>query len=110
MVPATVIVPLLKNKINEKKAEATGFLIDGFPREVAQAELFEGEIGLPAHILFCDCSQETMKARLMKRGETSGRVDDNEEVTSISTSFILAYRIDYQEEIRDLHQPICSCR
>ena len=80
LVPATVIVPLLKNKIEEKKAEATGFLIDGFPREVTQAELFETEIGVPAHILFCDCSEDTMKARLMKRGETSGRVDDNEEV------------------------------
>ncbi len=86
LVPATVIVPLLKNKINEKKAEATGFLIDGFPREVTQAELFEAEIGVPAHILFCDCSEETMKARLMKRGETSGRVDDNEEVLCLFDS------------------------
>jgi adenylate kinase family enzyme len=75
-----VIVPLLKNKIDEKKTDATGFLIDGFPREVGQAELFEKEIGMPSHILFCECSEETMKARLMKRGETSGRVDDNEEV------------------------------
>ena len=30
-------------------------------------------------VLFFDCKNETMKARLKRRGETSGRVDDNEE-------------------------------
>ena len=30
-------------------------------------------------MLFFDCKSETMQNRLMKRGETSGRVDDNEE-------------------------------
>ena len=30
--------------------------------------------------LYLDCSEETMKNRIMKRGETSGRSDDNEEV------------------------------
>ena len=30
-------------------------------------------------VLYFEVSDETMKARLLKRGETSGRVDDNEE-------------------------------
>jgi UMP-CMP kinase len=30
-------------------------------------------------VLFFDCSEEEMLKRLLKRGETSGRVDDNEE-------------------------------
>ena len=77
LVPANVIVPLLKQKIDS--TEASGYLVDGFPRETSQAELFESEIAAPAHVLYLECSEETMLNRLLKRAETSGRVDDNEE-------------------------------
>ena len=30
-------------------------------------------------VLYFDASDDTMKSRLMERGQTSGRVDDNEE-------------------------------
>ncbi len=81
MVPFTVIVPLLKNKIDElSKQGHLKFLIDGFPRATEQGKAFEKQVAKPTHVLFLDCSEETMKQRLLKRGETSGRVDDNEEV------------------------------
>lgn len=80
-----------------------GFLIDGYPREVKQGEEFEKkvsdsarnrrhggdfetaacplslQIGKPCLLLYVDARGETMVKRLMKRGETSGRSDDNEE-------------------------------
>jgi adenylate kinase family enzyme len=48
-------------------------------REVAQGEEFEKEIAPCAHILYFEVSDKTMTERLLKRGETSGRVDDNVE-------------------------------
>lgn len=37
------------------------------------------QIGQPSLLLYVDAGAETMTQRLLKRGETSGRVDDNEE-------------------------------
>lgn len=37
------------------------------------------QIGAPCLLLYIDAKGETMVKRLMKRGETSGRADDNEE-------------------------------
>lgn len=37
------------------------------------------QIGQPTLLLYVDAGPETMTQRLLKRGETSGRVDDNEE-------------------------------
>lgn len=46
-------------------------------RALDQAEVFESGIGLPRAVLFFDCPEDVMEARLLKRGETSGRSDDN---------------------------------
>jgi len=42
-----------------------------------QADRFEKDVGLPNAVLFFDCPEEEMEKRLLKRGETSGRSDDN---------------------------------
>ena len=55
------------------------FLIDGFPRSLSNLEAFEAEMGSCAFMLFLEVSEEEMEARLLKRGETSGRTDDNRE-------------------------------
>jgi len=53
------------------------FLIDGFPRKMDQALKFE-EVVCPARlVLFFDCPEEEMERRLLERGKTSGRADDN---------------------------------
>ena len=41
--------------------------------------VFLPQIGKPCLLLYIDAKAETMVKRLMKRGETSGRADDNEE-------------------------------
>ena len=63
----------------------TKFLIDGFPRKIDQAHHFENTVCASKLILFFDTSEEIMLQRLMKRGETSGREDDN--ITSIKKRF-----------------------
>ncbi|KAI5804190.1 uridylate kinase [Peziza echinospora] len=55
----------------------TKFLIDGFPRELAQAHFFEQTVCPGKLVLFFETSEEVMLQRLLKRGETSGREDDN---------------------------------
>ena len=55
-----------------------GFLIDGYPREEKQGVAFEESV-CPANVcLSFKASDETMLKRMRKRGETSGRSDDNE--------------------------------
>lgn len=73
------ILGLLKDAIYEKASSASGFLIDGFPRRVDQGIQFEREV-VPCDVLiYFDVPDEIMTERLIKRGETSGRIDDNEE-------------------------------
>jgi len=84
IVPMEVTVKLLENAMHEKldKEGFDGrgrFLIDGFPRKMDQAVFFE-ELVCPSRCtLFLDCPEDVMKKRLLDRGKTSGRIDDNEE-------------------------------
>jgi UMP-CMP kinase len=55
------------------------FLIDGFPRKMDQALKFEETVVPSKFVLFFDCPEEEMQKRLLQRGKTSGRADDNEE-------------------------------
>ncbi len=41
--------------------------------------MFEKGIALPKAVLFFDCPEEEMEKRLLHRGQTSGRADDNAE-------------------------------
>eukprot|EP00200_Dunaliella_tertiolecta_P017710 CAMPEP_0202422792 /NCGR_PEP_ID=MMETSP1128-20130828/51042_1 /ASSEMBLY_ACC=CAM_ASM_000463 /TAXON_ID=3047 /ORGANISM="Dunaliella tertiolecta, Strain CCMP1320" /LENGTH=515 /DNA_ID=CAMNT_0049030867 /DNA_START=35 /DNA_END=1582 /DNA_ORIENTATION=- len=77
LVPLETTIGLLKKAMAEQQGKC--FLIDGFPRAQNQATKFEEDIGLPGAVLFFDCPEEEMEKRLLKRGETSGRSDDNTE-------------------------------
>ncbi|KAJ7332573.1 hypothetical protein JRQ81_014753 [Phrynocephalus forsythii] len=58
-----------------------GIVIDGFPRDVAQALSFEDQICTPDLVVFLSCSNQHLKERLMKRAEQQGRPDDNLKAT-----------------------------
>ena len=73
------MLDLLAEAMIKKLGGSKGFLIDGYPREVAQGEEFEKAIAPCKHILYFEVSDETMTQRLLKRAETSGRADDNVE-------------------------------
>ncbi|KAF4151162.1 hypothetical protein CNMCM6936_004616 [Aspergillus lentulus] len=85
-----ITVALLSNAMAEALAAGAGatadggkkkarFLIDGFPRKLDQAVFFEDTVCPSEMTLFLDCPEEVMEKRLLKRGETSGRDDDNAE-------------------------------
>ena len=75
LVPMEVTIGLLKAVM--VKAENKTFLIDGFPRALDQGLAFSQAIQEPDFVLFFDCPLETMTERLLERGKTSGRADDN---------------------------------
>jgi len=89
IVPSEVTVRLLENAIRDTLAnprDAVGwedgrgrFLVDGFPRQMDQAHAFDEEVCLSAYVLFFTCTEEVMLQRLLERGKTSGREDDNVE-------------------------------
>lgn len=83
IVPMEVTIQLLENAMTEalQKAGSTKgrFLVDGFPRKMDQAVKFEETVCPAKMVLFFDCPEEVMEKRLLKRGETSGRSDDNAE-------------------------------
>mmetsp|Transcript_27740 Transcript_27740/g.28894 ORF Transcript_27740/g.28894 Transcript_27740/m.28894 type:complete len:118 (-) Transcript_27740:126-479(-) len=59
------------------------FLIDGYPRNKDNIDGWNEVLGDKAKILCLlnlDCSEETCLKRLLNRGTTSGRVDDEENV------------------------------
>lgn len=51
----------------------------GFPRKMDQALHFESSVCPSQFTLFFDCPEEVMQERLLNRGKTSGRSDDNAE-------------------------------
>lgn len=82
IVPMEVTVQLLENAMTDvvRKQDGKGkFLIDGFPRKMDQALKFEETVVPSKFVLFFDCPEEEMQKRLLNRGKTSGRSDDNEE-------------------------------
>ncbi|XP_069742040.1 adenylate kinase isoenzyme 1-like isoform X3 [Narcine bancroftii] len=79
LVPLETVLEMLKDAMIAKADVSKGFLIDGYPREVKQGEEFEKKIGPPTLLLYIDAGKETMVKRLLERGKTSGRSDDNEE-------------------------------
>ncbi len=83
LVSDEIIVQIIEKTITENP-ESNGFLFDGFPRTAIQAYILEG-LMLKLHTsLTCLISlvvqEEVAVDRLLKRGVTSGRSDDNETV------------------------------
>jgi len=92
VVPMEVTIKLLENSmrasLNERKEAPTSvaweggrgrFLVDGFPRKMDQAIKFDQEVCLSSFVLFFNCPENVLLERLLNRGKTSGRADDNEE-------------------------------
>ena len=82
LVPDEVVIGMVDETINEHK-DAPGFIFDGFPRTVAQAEaldeLLAGHKTDIACMIELDVPFDELKRRLLNRGKTSGRADDQNE-------------------------------
>jgi adenylate kinase len=83
LVPDEVVIGMISSKLDENP-EVNGFIFDGFPRTVAQAEALDNLLEFkqsPINIvLSLLVSEDELKTRLISRGEQSGRSDDNEEI------------------------------
>jgi len=82
-VPDQVTNLMVRNRIDEPDAEP-GFLLDGYPRTLAQVEELDGMIKFTGHeldaVVVLTVDSEELIQRLLQRAETDGRSDDTEEV------------------------------
>ncbi len=82
LVPDAVVIGMVEDKINENLT-ANGFIFDGFPRTVTQAEALDNMLNaknLPiSGMVALEVEEEELKRRIRERGKTSGRADDQEE-------------------------------
>jgi len=81
LVPDEVVIGMIKTKLQDNP-EARGFIFDGFPRTAAQAEALDAlsqdlETSITMMIAL-EVSEEELMERLLKRGESSGRADDQD--------------------------------
>ncbi len=85
LVPDSVVIGMIGNKLDELASKVDGFIFDGFPRTKPQAEaldkLLESKSTNISKVLALDVSEEEIVARILNRGITSGRADDNSEET-----------------------------
>lgn len=83
LVPDELVIELLRPAV-EKAAADGGFVLDGFPRSVRQAEqareLAEAEGMAADAAVYLDAPRDELTARLLARAEKEGRSDDNEQV------------------------------
>lgn len=82
LVPDEVVIGMINDAL-DNNPEAKGFLFDGFPRTAIQAEeldrLLRKKNTCIDVMLALSVSEDELIKRLVKRGQTSGRTDDNNE-------------------------------
>ncbi|MCY7400951.1 MAG: adenylate kinase [Nocardioides sp.] len=82
-VPDEVTNLMVRARIDEPDA-APGFLLDGYPRTLAQVEELDGMITYTGHVLdgvvVLTVDQDAVVERLLQRAQTEGRTDDTGEV------------------------------
>ena len=82
-VPDEVTNQMVRNRIDEPDAEA-GFLLDGYPRTLAQVDELDAMIKFTGHqldaVVCLTVDQDEIVARLLQRAQVEGRADDTEDV------------------------------
>jgi len=80
LVPDSITIDMLEEEV-QKNPTAKGFIFDGFPRTVAQAEaldtFLEGKGEKINGVVQLDVTQEEIKHRIAERQKISGRTDDD---------------------------------
>lgn len=82
LVPDSLTINMLQEEV-DKNPDSAGFLFDGFPRTLAQAkaldEFLQAKNQEITATIALDADDEVLVKRLLERGKTSGRVDDQDE-------------------------------
>lgn len=83
LVPDSLIIDMLASTLDAKGKDIKGVIFDGFPRTIAQAEALNvmlAERGQKVStVIGLEVEDEELIKRIILRGKTSGRADDNEE-------------------------------
>lgn len=83
LVPDEVVIGMIASTLEKEADSIKGVIFDGFPRTVAQAEaldvLLEKHQAPILKVLSLDVSDDEIVERLLERGKTSGRKDDQSE-------------------------------
>ena len=83
LVPDSVIIEILASTLDAKGKDIKGVIFDGFPRTIAQAEALNtllAERGeAVSTVIGLEVDDEELIKRIVARGATSGRADDNAE-------------------------------
>ena len=101
LVPDEVVIAMVMERLAERDCDS-GFVLDGFPRTVAQAEALDRrlvDLGAPLHgVLFFEAGEEELLRRLAGRAAAQHRADDVEqtirhrlEVFAIKTRPLIDY-------------------
>jgi adenylate kinase len=82
LVPDEITIAMLKEEL-DKNPQAKGFLFDGFPRTVPQAESLDSFMKVNGsaihHVIALDVTEVEVRTRIAKRRTVENRVDDEEE-------------------------------
>lgn len=79
LVPDLLVVSIVDERLSQDDAEC-GYLLDGFPRNIAQAEALADSVTYPiGTVVLLEVEPDEIVRRLMKRATDEGRADDNEE-------------------------------
>ncbi|QIX25770.1 adenylate kinase [Nocardioides sp. JQ2195] len=81
-VPDEITNAMVRDRLAKPDAEP-GFLLDGYPRTLAQVEELDGMLasGQPVNaVVVLTCDNEELISRLLQRAQVEGRADDTEEV------------------------------
>ena len=82
-VPDEVTNRMVRNRIDEPDAQP-GFLLDGYPRTLAQVQELDGMIEFTGHrldaVVVLTVDADEIVQRLLQRAQLEGRADDTEEV------------------------------
>ncbi|MCE5205535.1 MAG: adenylate kinase [Porphyromonadaceae bacterium] len=82
LVPDEVVIGMLEGLV-QRNGHVKGFIFDGFPRTLAQGEALDAMLTKYNEkvnvVLSLEVEDEELIVRLLKRGEISGRSDDNRE-------------------------------
>ncbi|HSC53876.1 MAG TPA: adenylate kinase [Phnomibacter sp.] len=127
LVPDAVVVGMISSAL-EANPKAKGFLFDGFPRTIAQAEALDKLLHLKKTainaVLFLMVNEDELITRLVGRAKTSGRLDDadpeiqrrRQEVYKNETLPVAGYyqnhdkvdRIEGEGTVEEIFQRLCN--
>lgn len=83
LVSDEVMVEIIKERLSDQDC-LNGFILDGFPRTIAQAEALDAMLDPRCceidAVIYFEVNDQELFERVKKRGEQSGRSDDNADV------------------------------